>query len=43
MASCLGVYLDGNVAKYARLSIDNNKSITVEKYGIKFINKRLII
>lgn len=38
MASCLGIYLDGNVAKYAKLSIDNNKSITVEKYGIKFIS-----
>lgn len=38
MASCLGIYLDGNMAKYAKLSIDNTKSISVEKYGIKFIN-----
>lgn len=36
MASCLGIYLDGNIAKYAKLSIDNNKMINVEKYGIKF-------
>lgn len=36
MASCLGIYIDGNIVKYARLSIDNNKNINVEKYGIKF-------
>lgn len=36
MAGCLGIYLDGNMAKYAKLSIDNNKVVSVEKYGIKF-------
>lgn len=36
MASCLGIYIDGNIVKYAKLSIDNNKNISVEKYGIKF-------
>ena len=38
MSSCLGIYLDGNVAKYARLSIDNNKLINVENYGIRFVS-----
>lgn len=36
MASCLGIYLDNNIIKYAKLSLDNSKSINVEKYGIKF-------
>lgn len=36
MAGCLGIYLDGNMAKYAKLSIDNNKVVSVEKYGVKF-------
>ena len=39
MAGCLGIYLDGNMAKYAKLSIDNNKLVNVEKYGIKFISE----
>lgn len=37
MASCLGIYLDGNVVKYARLSIDNNNNVNVDKYGLKFV------
>lgn len=39
MAGCLGIYLDGNMAKYAKLSIDNNKLVSVEKYGIKFTSE----
>ena len=39
MAGCLGIYLDGNMAKYAKLSIDNNKLVNVEKYGIKFTSE----
>lgn len=38
MASCLGIYLNNNIIKYAKLSIDNNKNISVEKHGIKFVN-----
>ena len=38
MANCLGIYLDGNIVKFAKLSLDNNKSFNVEKYGIKFID-----
>ena len=36
MANCLGIYLDDNIVKYAKLSLDNSKNINVEKYGIKF-------
>lgn len=39
MASCLGIYIDNNVVKYAKLSIDNNKMVSVEKYGIKFTSQ----
>lgn len=39
MASCLGIYIKDNLVKYARLSIENNKIVNVEKYGIKFISQ----
>ena len=39
MANCLGIYLDDNIVKYAKLSVDNNKMVKVEKYGIKFTNQ----
>ena len=36
MASCLGIYLDNNIVKYAKLSLDNGKTVNVQKYGLKF-------
>src|SRR5574344_66570 len=36
MASCLGIYFDDNIVKYAKLSIENSGNISVEKYGMKF-------
>lgn len=37
MASCLGIYLTDDILKYAKLNIDNNKSIKLEAYGTRYI------
>lgn len=36
MTSCLGIYLDDSVIKYAKLFLDNNKKIYLKDYGIRF-------
>ena len=38
MASCLGLYIDDNIIKYAKVSKDNDV-IKVESFGIKFYDK----
>ena len=35
MASCLGLYIENNLIKYAKVS-KNNEAIKVESFGIKF-------
>ena len=37
MASCLGIYLNEEIVKYAKLNIDNNKNIKLEMYGVRYI------
>ena len=37
MSSCLGVYFDDNIIKYAKICLNGNKLPNIEKYGIKFI------
>lgn len=36
MASCLGLYIENNLIKYAKVSKNNNDAIKVESFGIKF-------
>jgi len=38
MASCLGLYIEENIIKYAKVSKDNN-IIKVDSFGIKFYDK----
>ena len=38
MASCLGLYIEDNLIKYAKIS-KNNELIKVESFGIKFYEK----
>lgn len=35
MPSCLGIYIDGNIIKYAKVSKDNN-AVKIEASGVKF-------
>jgi hypothetical protein len=37
MVSCLGVYLNEDIIKYAKLSVDNNKSFKLEEYGVRYV------
>ena len=37
MASCLGVYLSDDILKYAKLSMDNNKNVKLEEYGVRYV------
>lgn len=39
MSSCLGLYLNDNILRYAKLSMDNNKTIKVEQTGIRFVGQ----
>ena len=36
MASCLGLYIENNLIKYAKVSKNNNESAKVESFGVKF-------
>ena len=38
MASCLGMYVDTNLIKYAKVSKENDK-FKVESFGVKFYEK----
>ena len=38
MASCLGLYIDNNLIKYAKLSKDKD-NIKIESYGVKCFEK----
>ena len=38
MASCLGLYIDVNVIKYAKVSKDHD-NLKIESFGIKFYEK----
>lgn len=37
MGSCLGIYTGNKVIKYAKLTADKDKNISVDSYGTKFI------
>lgn len=37
MASCLGIYFDDNIVKYAKLNKNNAGSIEIKDYGIRFV------
>ena len=39
MASCLGIYLNNSVVKYAKLTSDNGNNIKIESYGVRFIKE----
>ena len=39
MASCLGIYLNSNIVKYAKLTSDSNSNVKVESYGVRFIKE----
>lgn len=41
MASCLGLYINDNIVKYAKMTMDNNKNITLENYGIRYIKESM--
>ena len=38
MASCLGMYIEENIIKYAKVSKDND-IIKIEAFGVKFYDK----
>ena len=38
MASCLGLYIEENIIKYAKVSKDND-IIKIDSFGIKFYDK----
>lgn len=37
MASCLGIYLNSNIVKYAKLTSDNSGSVKLEAYGVRYV------
>lgn len=38
MSGCLGLYINDNIVKYAKMTMDNNsKNITLENYGIRYV------
>lgn len=37
MASCLGIHISDKILKYAKLTIDNSKNVSLEQHGVKFI------
>ena len=39
MASCLGLYIESNVIKYAKVSKERETQIKVESFGMKFYDK----
>ena len=41
MASCLGLYINDNIVKYAKMTMDNNKNITLENYGIRYVKESI--
>lgn len=45
MSNCLGLYLNDNILRYAKLSMDNNKNVNVEQCGVRFVlsNKESLI
>ena len=38
MSTCLGLYVENNVIKYAKVSKDND-NIKIDSFGIKFYDK----
>lgn len=41
MASCLGIYFDDNIVKYAKLNKNNAGAIEIKEYGIRFVRSTI--
>lgn len=41
MSGCLGFYINDYIVKYAKMTMDNNKNITLENYGTRYIKESL--
>lgn len=39
MASCLGIYLSSNIAKYAKLTSDSNGNVKLDSYGVRYVKE----
>lgn len=37
MADCLGIYLNDEVLRFAKLSSENGKNVKLEQYGVRFV------
>ena len=41
MSSCLGLYINDNIVKYAKMTMDNNQNIALENYGVRYVKESL--
>lgn len=41
MSSCLGLYINENIVKYAKMTMDNNQNIALENYGVRYVKESL--
>ena len=41
MISCLGFCVNNNIVKYAKMTMDNNKNITLENFGVRYVKESL--
>ena len=41
MSSCLGFYINENIVKYAKMTMDNNQNIALENYGVRYVKESL--
>lgn len=39
MSSCLGFCVNDNIVKYAKMTMDNNKNIVLETYGVRYVKE----
>ena len=41
MSSCLGFYINDNIVKYAKMTMDNSQNIALESYGVRYVKESL--
>lgn len=41
MTECLGIYVENNIIKYAKLELDNSKKTILKEHGIRFVKQNL--
>ena len=41
MGSCLGLFVQNNLIKYAKISKENNNNVKIQNYGVKFYEQEL--